>query len=424
MTYSVQSMNASHSLRPSVGCRALAFAATVVLGGGAATRVAHAQWTVTNLHPPGATESKALAASDGRQVGYVAVGGQQHASIWNGSPTFWIDLNPPEALSSVANAICGTRQSGQVVANGSAHASAWTGTASSWIDLNPSGSTGSAAYGVSGTQQVGSTRFDVFPRASLWSGTAGSWVDLQPIGSSMSVAIAASETQQVGYTGGFGWSMPLAHAVLWSGTAASWIDLHPVGFGVFRSAALAIGDGQQGGFVQIGDPTHQYWGLATIWSGTAASWVLLHPGGDFYGSSQVSAVSRGFQAGYTYSDTEDGSRAAFWHGSSSSWVDLHAILPTGFTSSVATGLSSDATTLYVSGYGFNTLTSRNEALLWTRPICCPADFNCSTHLEVQDIFDFLSAWFALDPRADFNAVNGITTQDIFDFLAAWFAGCS
>jgi hypothetical protein len=55
--------------------------------------------------------------------------------------------------------------------------------------------------------------------------------------------------------------------------------------------------------------------------------------------------------------------------------------------------------------------------------CCKADFNASGVVTVQDIFDFLSAWFAGDPRSNFNGANGITVQDIFDFLAAWFAGC-
>jgi hypothetical protein len=54
---------------------------------------------------------------------------------------------------------------------------------------------------------------------------------------------------------------------------------------------------------------------------------------------------------------------------------------------------------------------------------CPADFNTSGGLTVQDIFDFLSAWFAGAPAADFNHTGGITVQDIFDFLAAWFGGC-
>ena len=54
---------------------------------------------------------------------------------------------------------------------------------------------------------------------------------------------------------------------------------------------------------------------------------------------------------------------------------------------------------------------------------CTADFNCSGALEVQDIFQFLAAWFASDPHADFNGTDGLGVQDIFDFLAAWFGGC-
>jgi hypothetical protein len=54
---------------------------------------------------------------------------------------------------------------------------------------------------------------------------------------------------------------------------------------------------------------------------------------------------------------------------------------------------------------------------------CPPDFNCSGSVEVQDIFDFLDAWFAGDPSADFNGLDGVQIQDIFDFLNAWFAGC-
>jgi len=42
---------------------------------------------------------------------------------------------------------------------------------------------------------------------------------------------------------------------------------------------------------------------------------------------------------------------------------------------------------------------------------------------VQDIFDFLIAYFANDPRADVNSANGVTVQDIFDYLNAYFTGC-
>lgn len=50
-----------------------------------------------------------------------------------------------------------------------------------------------------------------------------------------------------------------------------------------------------------------------------------------------------------------------------------------------------------------------------------ADFNGDGTISVQDIFDFLAAWFAGSPAADING-NGLSVQDIFDFLNDWFAG--
>ncbi len=57
------------------------------------------------------------------------------------------------------------------------------------------------------------------------------------------------------------------------------------------------------------------------------------------------------------------------------------------------------------------------------PLVCPADFDDSGAVSIQDLFDFLSAYFATAPAADVNGANGVTVQDIFDFLAAYFAGC-
>ena len=56
--------------------------------------------------------------------------------------------------------------------------------------------------------------------------------------------------------------------------------------------------------------------------------------------------------------------------------------------------------------------------------CCPANFDGTIGLTVQDIFAFLDAWFAGDPRTDFDGTGGIAVADIFAFLSAWFAGCS
>ncbi len=55
---------------------------------------------------------------------------------------------------------------------------------------------------------------------------------------------------------------------------------------------------------------------------------------------------------------------------------------------------------------------------------CPADFNGSGAVTVQDIFDFLAAYFTQSPAADINASGGVTVQDIFDYLALYFAGCA
>ncbi len=53
--------------------------------------------------------------------------------------------------------------------------------------------------------------------------------------------------------------------------------------------------------------------------------------------------------------------------------------------------------------------------------CCLADFNKAGGIGVQDIFDFLAAYFGGNGCADFNG-GGIGVQDIFDFLAAYFGG--
>ena len=159
---------------------------------------------------------------------------------------------------------------------------------------------------------------------------------------------------------------------------------------------------------------------ASLWSGTAASWVDLSPEGS--SDSIAFAISGGQQVGYAFVNSTY--RASLWSGTAASWVDLSAFRPPGFTTTFAQSISSDGVNISVAGYGFNTITNRDEALLWTRPICA-GDFNRSggtTPLSVQDIIDFLNAWFTGDARADFNG-NGLSVQDIFDFLGAWFAGC-
>ncbi|MBY0263150.1 MAG: hypothetical protein K2Q20_12450, partial [Phycisphaerales bacterium] len=74
---------------------------------------------------------------------------------------------------------------------------------------------------------------------------------------------------------------------------------------------------------------------------------------------------------------------------------------------------------------YNFTPQRDNALIleFALPPVCAADFDGSGSRTVADIFSFLSAWFARDPRSDFDASGTISVGDIFVFLSAWFAGC-
>lgn len=56
------------------------------------------------------------------------------------------------------------------------------------------------------------------------------------------------------------------------------------------------------------------------------------------------------------------------------------------------------------------------------PPCEVVDFNGSGAINPQDIFEFLTAYFAASPAADINGDSVRTPADIFAFLNAYFAG--
>jgi hypothetical protein len=56
--------------------------------------------------------------------------------------------------------------------------------------------------------------------------------------------------------------------------------------------------------------------------------------------------------------------------------------------------------------------------------CCGANFNRAGGVTVQDVFDFIAAYFGNDAAADVNGSGAVTVQDIFDFLGLYFAGCA
>jgi hypothetical protein len=56
--------------------------------------------------------------------------------------------------------------------------------------------------------------------------------------------------------------------------------------------------------------------------------------------------------------------------------------------------------------------------------CPSADINDDGTVSVQDLFDFLEAFFSADLRADINQSGTLTVQDIFDYLASYFRFCT
>jgi hypothetical protein len=78
-------------------------------------------------------------------------------------------------------------------------------------------------------------------------------------------------------------------------------------------------------------------------------------------------------------------------------VDLHAFLPSNYVSSVATGVTISGGTMFVSGYARNSVSNRDEAVLWSRalggPTCDSIDFNGDGLFpDTLDIDDFLSVF--------------------------------
>jgi probable HAF family extracellular repeat protein len=79
----------------------------------------------------------------------------------------------------------------------------------------------------------------------------------------------------------------------------------------------------------------------------------------------------------------------------------------------------------MAGAQFGAASACNASPTATTP-CCHADYNKTSGVTVQDIFDYLSDWFSASPFAKVGGTGGpaaLQVQDIFDYLSDWFAGC-
>jgi hypothetical protein len=150
-------------------------------------------------------------------------------------------------------------------------------------------------------------------------------------------------------------------AAYWKGTAASYVNLHPAG--ASRSAAQAVYDNQQSGWVEVTPDVFH----AAMWSGTAGSMVDLQPNISGVTDSQIFGMSSGVEVGNIYvgPNINDDSRAFLWWDRKDSFVNLQDLLPTDYTYSRAAAADWYNGQLLVVGTAWNDTAQREEAMLWT-----------------------------------------------------------
>lgn len=320
-------------------------------------------WVVTSLHPSGALKSYASGLTQFQQAGIVRYGSTLNACTWAGTAGSLVNLQPSGYLSSGASATTGSQQAGvaQLFTGNrvAAHAGMWSGTAASFVDLHPSGADNSFAAAIVPGLQGGYADLGALGNhASLWSGSAASWVDIHPSGASESWINGMAAGQQVGRA-----TVPFSnHASLWTGSASSWIDLHPAG--KLASEAYATDGTIQAGVAWM--PNFQY--HASVWAGTAGSWSDLNPTGATF--STAYGTYSGLQAGMSTVGGVD--RASLWLGTAASWIDLGAFVPSIYTATTANSVWTDGSTTIVAGWGFNSNSGQEEALLWTNVVPEPS----------------------------------------------------
>lgn len=331
---------------------------------------AHSQWSVTYLHPAGAAESWGTGVSGVDQVGRITNPGSSNtfAALWTGSAASFANLNPVGATSSRIDGTDGVHQVGSIVGNAMFHAyppqyaGVWSGTAASFVNLQPT--TGgiyepwSHAVAVEGSIQAGDYEASTEPATSsagIWHGTSASYTPLSSPGFSYTAALGTDGVSVVGAA-----SSPttppltVTHAALWL-SASTFIDLNPAG--ATSSIARDVEGNVQVGSATSGGATH-----AAMWLGSAATFTDFNPAGAV--GSVLNGIDGTYEAGTaTFGTTTN---AGFWSGTAGSFVNLHAFLTPGtYSTSEALGIWTNGTTIKIVGSAFNSVLSRNEAILWT-----------------------------------------------------------
>lgn len=369
------------------------------------------EWHATNLHPAWVGGSSYANGISGGRIGGSGImttllpDGRtfqlNHPILWNSDlvPT---DITPAGSVGGEIYDINGDflvgwfwhtwqcYSAGQYWTCAWQSAGYWSGNPPVFVERHSSGSEYDRIAMTDGVALVGTATYDdasgnYWSHAMLHTGPNYWGLSLHPAGVSSSSATAVDGGQQYG-TINTPFPGPVTHAAMWSGSAATFVDLHPAGYS--RSYISDASDGQAVGTAYVGAASH-----AALWAGGV--FTDLNPTGAT--SSSISFTKSGLQFGSA--DNVPG----FWLGSASSFTPLANLAPAGFTSAYVSDLEIDPNGgITLIGGGYNSVTSRYEAMLWRPGTVCPGDLNSDNVVDLGDLAGLL---------ANFGTVSGATTAD-------------
>jgi hypothetical protein len=284
----------------------------------------YARMNVAGAGDNGLMSGSFYTVSGPSQAGYRTATGYKlmHPAGWNRS----------EILDSWGSTYhCGF---GVMTAGGNSRALFWVGGGTA-VDIHPAGAEyeSSQAVGGGGQQQVGTVFGQIdcencaifgTQHAGMWSRTAASFRRLHSHTHQSTMALGTDGVRQVGL--GVHRSDGSVNALLWNGPDSYAVNIRPSMS--TQSVANSIWGNQQGGYYV--SPATSGNRHAMVWANTAVSALDVNPNATF-NNSQIEAVRNGLQVGYGRPITQPTRyQAIAWHGTSGSWINLHAKLPAPF----------------------------------------------------------------------------------------------
>lgn len=251
-------------------------------------------WTVggpfVSYHPANALLSRMAAISAGRGGGTILTNNSEwHAGVWNLADQSFTDVHPGNRLTSEILCIAPTFAAGQASDNDGQRAALWQYAAGSWEfnDKHPAGFRESSIWETDGVALVGYGRRNLSTRNEglYWESASGDPISLNVSDLQQSMLMSTSAGIQVGV--GFD-TFDQFHAIRWAGTSESATYLPDDG-ALSSLAYFNIGEDIAGEIWYDGNPLNSQ---AVMWQGPAHTLLNLH---DLVPSQYTSSIAGRFR---------------------------------------------------------------------------------------------------------------------------------